>query len=84
MFQVKSHRKTPLLGLFLMKSHALKIMHFLHKLILSTSKMAEGAKQDVHWWKVTVLFYLIMACKERYNLCMNQASLDHESKDRVL
>ena len=64
MFQVKSHRKKPLLGLFLMKSHALKIMHFLHKLILSTSKMAEGAKQDVHWWKVTVLFYLIMVLQE--------------------
>ena len=26
----------------------------------STSKMAEGAKQDVHLWKETVLFYLIM------------------------
>ena len=45
--------------------------------------MAEGAKQDVHWWKETMLFYLIigctsranlvMACKEKYNLCMNRA-----------
>ena len=55
--------------------------------------MAEGAKQDVHWWKETMLFYLIigctsranlvMACKEKYNLCMNRAPLDRESLDCV-
>ena len=28
------------------------------------SKMAEGAKQDVHLWKETVLFYLIMDLQE--------------------
>ena len=37
-----------------------KVMNVLHKLILSTSKMAEVAKQDVHMWKETVLFYLII------------------------
>ena len=26
-------------------------MHGLHKLIVSSSKMAAAAKQDVHWWK---------------------------------
>ena len=39
-------------------------MYALRKLILSTSKMAERAKQDVHWWKETVLFYLIIALQE--------------------
>ena len=42
----------------------MKIMHVRHELILSTSKMAEGAKQDVHWWKETVLLYLIMVLQE--------------------
>ena len=42
----------------------MKIMHVLHKLILSTSKMAEGAKQDVHCCKGTVLFFLIIALQE--------------------
>lgn len=31
----------------------MQIMCVLHKLILSTSKMDEMAKQDVHWWKET-------------------------------
>ena len=35
----------------------MRIMHVLHKLILSTSKMAKGAKQNVHCWKETVLFF---------------------------
>ena len=35
------------------------IMHVLHKLILSINKMAEGAEQDKHYWKETVLFFLI-------------------------
>ena len=39
-------------------------MHALPKLILSTSKMAEGAKQEVQWWKEAVLFYLIIALQE--------------------
>ena len=50
-----------------MKSHGLKpqarsmkIMPFLHKLILSTRKMAEKVKQSVHWWKEAVLLYLII------------------------
>ena len=55
-----------------MKLHALKsqnesmkIMSALHKLILSTSKMAaDGAKQYVHMWKETVLFYLIIVLQE--------------------
>ena len=38
-------------------------MHALHKLILSTSKMTEGAKQDVHCWK-EILFFLIIALQE--------------------
>ena len=42
----------------------LKIMHVLHKLILSTSKMDEGAKQDVNRWKETVLFLLIIVLQE--------------------
>ena len=42
----------------------MKIMNVLHKLILSTSKMAEGVKQDVHMWKETVLFYLIIVLQE--------------------
>ena len=41
-----------------------KVMNVLHKLILSTSKMAEVAKQDVHMWKETVLFYLIIVLQE--------------------
>ena len=56
---------------FFKKLHALKhllesmrIMNVLHKLILSTSKMAEGTKQDVHFWKETVLFYLIIVLQE--------------------
>ena len=43
----------------------MKIMNVLHTLTLSTSKMAEGAKQDVHMWKETVLFYLIIVLQER-------------------
>ena len=31
-----------------------QILHGLRKLILSTIKIAEGAKQDVHWRKETV------------------------------
>ena len=43
----------------------MKIMSALHKLILSTSKMAaNGAKQDVHMWKEPVLFYLIIVFQE--------------------
>ena len=34
----------------------MKIMHVRHELILSTSKMAEGAKQDVNCWKETFIF----------------------------
>ena len=26
--------------------------------------MAKGAKQDVHWWKETVLFYLIIVLQD--------------------
>ena len=33
----------------------MKIMPFLLKLIVSAIKMAEGAKQDVHWWKLYIL-----------------------------
>ena len=59
-------------SVFLMKLHALKsqnesmkIMSALHKLILSTSKMAaDGAKQDVHMWKEPILFYLIIVLQE--------------------
>ena len=39
-------------------------MSVLDKLILSISKMAEVAKQDVHMWKETVLFYLIIVLQE--------------------
>ena len=35
----------------------MKIIHVFHRLILSTSNMAEGAKHDVHWCKETALFY---------------------------
>ena len=42
----------------------MKIMSVLHKLILSTSKMAEETKQDKHMWKETVLFYLIIVLQE--------------------
>ena len=43
----------------------MKIMSALHKLILSTSKMADdGAKQDVHMWKEPILFYLIIVLQE--------------------
>ena len=38
------------------RAQKLKIMHVLHKLILSTSKITEGAKQDVHCWKKTFIF----------------------------
>ena len=56
-------------GVFFKTLHALKhenmrIMHVLHKLIPSTSKMAEGTKQDVHFWKETVLFYHIIVLQE--------------------
>ena len=40
----------------------MKCMHVLHKLILSTSKMAKGAKQYVHCWKETVLFFSDISC----------------------
>ena len=33
----------------------MQIIYGLHKLIPSKSKMATGAKQDVRWWKETVL-----------------------------
>ena len=39
----------------------MQVMHVLHKLTLSTSNLAEGAK-DVHWCKETAfyfVFYLI-------------------------
>ena len=39
-------------------------MHVLHKLTPSTSKMAEGENQDVHLWKETVLFYLIIVLQQ--------------------
>ena len=42
----------------------MKIMSILHKSVLSTSNMADGAKQDVHMWKETVLFYLIIVLQE--------------------
>ena len=42
----------------------MKIMYVLHKLIILISKMAEGVKQDLHWWKETVLFYLIIVLQE--------------------
>ena len=42
----------------------MKIIHVLHKLISSTSKMAAGTKQDVHCWKETVLFFLILVLQE--------------------
>ena len=45
-------------------SGSMKIMSVLHKLILSTSKMAEETKQDKHMWKETVLFYLIIVLQE--------------------
>ena len=35
----------------------MQIKHVLHKLILSTSKVVKGAKEDVHWCKETG-FYL--------------------------
>ena len=28
------------------------------KLILSTSKMATRAKQDMHWWKETAFYFI--------------------------
>ena len=37
----------------------MKIMHVLHKLILNEQDGWRG-KQDVHLWKETALFYLIM------------------------
>ena len=46
------------------RSGSMKIMSVLHKLILSTSKMAEETKQDKHMWKETVLFYLIIVLQE--------------------
>ena len=42
----------------------MKVMNVLHKLTLSTSKMAKGAKQDVHMWKETLFFYLIIVLQE--------------------
>ena len=42
----------------------MKITHALHKLILWTSKMTEGAKQDMHCWKELILFFLIIALQE--------------------
>ena len=33
-------------------------MYALHKLTLSTSKIAEGAKEDVHWCKGTVFYFI--------------------------
>ena len=42
-----------------------QIMHVLHKLILSTSKMTEGTKhKNVHWWKETAFFYMIIVLRE--------------------
>ena len=38
----------------------MQIMHVLRKLTLSTSKMAEGAQEDVHWSKGTAFYYLVI------------------------
>ena len=44
----------------------MQIIHVLHKLTLSTSKMTEGAKENVHWCKKTALYFiLIVALRER-------------------
>ena len=42
----------------------MQILYVLHKLILSTSNMAKGTKQDVQWYKETVLFYLFIVLKK--------------------
>ena len=34
---------------------SMQIMHDLHKLILSTNKVAVAVKRDVHWWEETGL-----------------------------
>ena len=39
--------------------------YVLGELILSTSKIAEEAKEDTQMWKETVLFYLIIVLQER-------------------
>ena len=54
------------------EQESMKIMNVLHKLTLSTSKMAEGAKQDVHIWKETVFFYLIID----FSACLWHAKKD--------
>ena len=46
------------------KHGSMKIMSVLLKFSLSTGKMAERTKQDVHMWKETVLFYLIIGLQE--------------------
>lgn len=36
----------------------MQIMTVLHKLILSTKKMAEGAKQECALWKETAFYFM--------------------------
>ena len=45
-------------GLFRNHEHkSMQMMHVLHKLTLSISKMAEGAK-DVHWCTETAFYFI--------------------------
>ena len=50
----------------------MQVMHGLHKLILWTSMMAKGAKQDVYWWKKTGFTSSDYSFKERES-SLNQA-----------
>ena len=45
----------------------MQMMHVLHKLTVSTSNLAEGAK-DVHWCKETAFLYLFDILFNLFNL----------------
>ena len=47
------------------ENESMQVMHGLHKLILWTSMMAKGAKQDVYWWKKTGFTSSDYSFKER-------------------
>ena len=43
----------------------MQIIHVLYKLTLLPSKMAEGAKEDVHWCKGTAFLFSFYSFKGR-------------------
>ena len=54
---------------------SMQIMHDLHKLILSTNKVAVAVKREVHWWEETGLSDFCFKGKGSNPTCISQWNL---------